>query len=360
MKVSKINVSFMLPGRGSYPVGGFKVVYEYANRLAAQGYQVNLVHTAWLSKANPLLMGLFRYTYFLLFYRFYTRWFKLDENINDMWIFAPTDSSVPDADHLIATSWETSEHVASLSSKKGRKHYLIQGDEMNFPHTLKLNRGERVRQTWKLPLKKIVISTWLQNLVSAVGETSTKIFNGLDHKEFFVSKKIEERNGHTVMMLYHTAASKGCADGLAALKRSKISHDIKVILFGVPKRPNDLEDWIEYHQQPSREQLRTLYNRAEIFLSPSHAEGWGLPVAEAMQCGCAALTSDIPGFKDFIEDQHTGVCFRVKDALDISVKLEHLLDNPEYRKQIAMNGNIKVKDFTWDKSVEAFIKHLTN
>ena len=41
-----VRVTFVLPGAGSVPVGGFKVVYEYANRLSERGHTVTVVHTA--------------------------------------------------------------------------------------------------------------------------------------------------------------------------------------------------------------------------------------------------------------------------------------------------------------------------
>ena len=37
-----MKVVFLLPGSGHRPVGGFKVVYEYANHLAARGHQVEI------------------------------------------------------------------------------------------------------------------------------------------------------------------------------------------------------------------------------------------------------------------------------------------------------------------------------
>ena len=37
-------ITFILPRTGETPIGGFKVVYEYANRLVEDGYTVNIVY----------------------------------------------------------------------------------------------------------------------------------------------------------------------------------------------------------------------------------------------------------------------------------------------------------------------------
>ena len=38
------SITFLMPGKGSIPVGGFKVVFEYANRLQKDGYDVHIVY----------------------------------------------------------------------------------------------------------------------------------------------------------------------------------------------------------------------------------------------------------------------------------------------------------------------------
>ncbi|HIW37019.1 MAG TPA: hypothetical protein IAA30_08575, partial [Candidatus Treponema faecavium] len=42
--ISKPAIAFFLPKRDLEPCGGYKVVYEYANRFAADGYQVSIIY----------------------------------------------------------------------------------------------------------------------------------------------------------------------------------------------------------------------------------------------------------------------------------------------------------------------------
>ena len=51
-----------------------------------------------------------------------------------------------------------------------------------------------------------------------------------------------------------------------------------------------------------RRPLAALYRRAALVLQPSEAEGFGLPLAEAMACGAPLLVSDLPVLREVAGD----------------------------------------------------------
>ena len=51
-----------------------------------------------------------------------------------------------------------------------------------------------------------------------------------------------------------------------------------------------------------RRPLAALYRRAALVLQPSEAEGFGLPLAEAMACGAPLLASDLPVLREVAGD----------------------------------------------------------
>ena len=60
-------ITFILPRTGETPIGGFKVVYEYANRLVEDGYTVNIVYGI---TSRPVKNLIIRYGYY------FCRWFR--------------------------------------------------------------------------------------------------------------------------------------------------------------------------------------------------------------------------------------------------------------------------------------------
>src|ERR1700722_6066935 len=104
-----MEIVFLLPQEGSRPAGGFKVVYEYANRLARPTHKVRVVHIAQLFPHNAQLsfrerMREFRYGPFALSGNWKPdRWFKLDPAVKLSWVPAFSRIFLPPADAYIAT-----------------------------------------------------------------------------------------------------------------------------------------------------------------------------------------------------------------------------------------------------------------
>lgn len=351
-----MTINFILPFAGNKPIGGFKIVYEYANRLAGRGHCVNLIHPSYTFKESA-----FNNAKYLI--RYYQRkidksydpgsWFKLDPKVNSLWVRKIDNDNIPDADILIATAWRTADCSEKLDKSKGEKYYFIQHYE-----TWNGN-AEDVNKTWKMPFKKIVIADWLKNIAESMGEKAYYVPNAFDFSEFGMDIRPEERKDRKVMMLYNDLEFKGSIYGLTAFRKLKKEfNDLEVSLFGVPDRPADLPDWIEYHQTPERNLLRRLYNEASVFISPSLAEGFPLPPAEAMMCGAALACTDIGGHREYAIDDKTALLFKPKDSDAIIAVLEKLLTDRELRIRLAYSGNDYIKQFTWDRSVNDFEKIL--
>lgn len=82
------------------------------------------------------------------------------------------------------------------------------------------------------------------------------------------------------------------------------------------------------HQIPRLDQpaIAALYRRAALVLMPSEAEGFGLPVIEALACGAAVVASDIPVFREVGND--AVVYCPLGDLDSWASRLDELLQSP--------------------------------
>ncbi len=92
--------------------------------------------------------------------------------------------------------------------------------------------------------------------------------------------------------------------------------------------------------------LRALYQGALALLFPTLAEGFGLPIAEAMACGAPVLVADRPVHLEVAGDAAERV-----DPLDpdsIASGIVRLLDSPARRQRMAARGRERAERYRWD------------
>jgi glycosyltransferase involved in cell wall biosynthesis len=350
-------VTFLLPFPGTVPIGGFKIVYEYANRLADRGWAVQVIHPRMLTRdeVEATRRSLFRRTRRWLGDQRHRitgdyrpdRWFKVRPNVKLLCTQTLDTRDMPPSDVWVATAWNTANWAANCA---GAHLYLIQ-------HLETWDGPEAdVMATWKLPLRKVVISRWLEDVARSLGESAAYIPNGLDFERFGMDVAPGNRNPQSVAMLYHQSLEwKGSMDGFAALNIVKASvPTLTAHVFGVFPRPSVLPNWVDYHQNPPQNELREIYNKAAIFISPSWTEGWGLPSAEALQCGAALAVTDIGGHREFAHHGETALLSPPKDPSAMAANVLRLIEDQELRIRLARQGHHYVQQFTWDRAVTHF------
>jgi glycosyltransferase involved in cell wall biosynthesis len=85
---------------------------------------------------------------------------------------------------------------------------------------------------------------------------------------------------------------------------------------------------------------------------PSHGEGFGLPVLEAMACGAPVLTTHRLSLPEVGGD---AVAYTEPDIESIGRALTNLLDDEARRTQLAEAGAARAQEFTWAASAEAHL-----
>jgi glycosyltransferase involved in cell wall biosynthesis len=134
---------------------------------------------------------------------------------------------------------------------------------------------------------------------------------------------------------------------------------MEVSLFGqAQKRPSELPSWIEYYGRISEPELVRLYNAASIYLCSSAAEGFALPPAEAMACGCAVATTDCGGNREYAIDEETALVSAPDDFASLASNVVRLLSDEKLRVRIALAGRKRITDFTWERSTKKLVEFI--
>jgi glycosyltransferase involved in cell wall biosynthesis len=99
-----------------------------------------------------------------------------------------------------------------------------------------------------------------------------------------------------------------------------------------------------------RPQAIELYRAAEVFAYPSLAEGFGLPVAEAMACGAPVVASDIEALREVAGD--AAVYAPPRDAAGFASGIERLLEDEGARSDLREAGVRRAAQFTWREAAD--------
>ena len=340
--------------------GGIRVVAIYAKALVRKGHKVVLVSPpprvipvlhkiksfitgrGWPISSQPVshLDGL-----------------DLDHRILDR-CRPVTNSDVPDADVVIATWWETAEWVNTLNTSKGAKIYFIQHHEVHEHLPV-----ERSRATYYLPLHKIVIAKWLQNVMrKEYGDAEVDLVpNSVDHSQFYAEVR-GKQFVPTVGFLYSDKKFKGVDVTMQAINSLRFGFpNIRVISFGeaVPEEGENFDKRIEFYCSPPQALIRELYSQCDVWLTASRTEGFNLPAMEAMACRTPVVSTKTGWPEEAVVSGKNGVLVDVDDVNALAQGAASVLALSDVAwREMSENAFSTVALSTWQASVDQLEKVL--
>ena len=315
--------------------GGVRAILTYADRLARRGHAVTVVvpgtrswwgsvragePPAWIGEFTPRIE----------------------------WVARWTADALPDGDAVVATAWQSAATVADAPARAGRKFYLVQHYE-----SLYHGRADLVDATYRLPLRKIVISTWLRDTMRARFDSDAEVLVTPVDVTLFHRVEVPRTSGSPrVLMLHHDYEWKGVLDGIDTIARVRAAgRALHLVGFGI-KPPPDATVYDEFRANPPQAELRRLYSGTDVYLCPSWDEGLGMPSMEAMACGAALVTYDNGGSRDYARDGETALVAPRRDVGALASALERVLADAALRVRLAAAGSAFIRDaFAWDRAV---------
>lgn len=106
-----------------------------------------------------------------------------------------------------------------------------------------------------------------------------------------------------------------------------------------------------------RSDIAEQYAAGNVVCLPSYREGLPKSLVEAAACGRAVITTDVPGCRDAITPDETGILVPVKDANALADAIQKLIEAPELRNRMGIAGRALAEEsFAIEKIVDQHLQ----
>ena len=113
--------------------------------------------------------------------------------------------------------------------------------------------------------------------------------------------------------------------------------------------------------EPSREDVLDFYAAADLYVSTSEEDSFGMPVAEAMACGLPAITSIFAGVSSLLHDGVDSLILRdPRDAKTLATMIRALYQEAEWRSRMGQAATKASREWTWDRNAADVWKLLND
>lgn len=188
--------------------------------------------------------------------------------------------------------------------------------------------------------------------------------NGINLSEFNL-KSSKEKEGF--IFVGRVEEEKGIGDLIEAIKilnkkgikfKIKLVGDGKHIEFYKDKiRRLDLGDYFQFLGRLNHKKTIKNYFKSEIFILPSHQEGFPNTLLEAWGASLPAIITNVGGISKICKNKEDSIIVPPKNPKELANAIEMLLRNNILVKTLGKNGNELVrKRYTWEKVNNSFMK----
>jgi glycosyltransferase involved in cell wall biosynthesis len=96
----------------------------------------------------------------------------------------------------------------------------------------------------------------------------------------------------------------------------------------------------------SHDELPAFYSAADAFVFPTFYEGFGLPLLEALTCGCPVVTSDNSSVPEAVGG--AAVCVDARDIDGIAAGIVRVIEDGPFRESMIARGLEHARTFSWE------------
>ncbi|MDI3298065.1 MAG: glycosyltransferase family 4 protein [Bacillota bacterium] len=264
----------------------------------------------------------------------------LDDDVS--WIVAPNpEPFLKAADVTVAMLWPQAEALAKAGVPA---LHFEQGNEWLFePWRLPASQARAMRQAYGSGVVHAAVSPFARDVLEKrFGVQARMTPVAVDTRLFRPDRRSEREEGEDPRPVVLMVADDGLpfkgvdlvVEASDRLRRMGIEHRLVQV---APTPVYRIRGERTRIVNPSRERLAELYASADVFVSASSYEAFGLPPLEAMACGTAVVATDSGGIRAYARD---GVnCLLVERTVEaIAEGIAKVLGDPDLRERLGREG----------------------
>ncbi|MBE0415745.1 MAG: glycosyltransferase family 4 protein [Dehalococcoidia bacterium] len=210
--------------------------------------------------------------------------------------------------------------------------------------------AREVNRTFKVPESKMRI-----------------VYPGVDTSVFKRLDGYKKESGHLIMVGRTDDRKKGILyllQALLLLKKDDINIKLTIVDRVNPKksfaldliRDYKLDGMVTFTGRVTTEELVREYSAAQIAITPSLYEGFGLPAAEAMACEAPVIATKGGALPEVVKEGETGILVPPQDPSALARAIKRLLEDEPLRRRMGGEGRRRVeKCFTWEQTAKQII-----
>lgn len=292
--------------------GGHRDVFEHLNLLHDRGHDATL----YSLEGTPT-------------------WFDLKAPVRTFLTYTQLTRALAKVPAIkVATWWETATPVWQASLRAGIPVYYIQDVETAYYDGAQERARAEVLASYRKEFHYLALSRWIQEQLNTFGISATLTPPWYNEDLFHPDPEVP-RELNVLLAVGRSHPLKNLAMTIRAWQ--ELDPTPNLWLFGAePAVGEGLA--ATYIREPADAEVAALYRRATVFVQTSRHEGFGLPVLEAMACGCPVICTLADGNADFCRDGMNCLTVPNNDAAVLARRLKQLLRDPALQDRLRQGG----------------------
>ncbi|MEM3193176.1 MAG: glycosyltransferase family 4 protein [Candidatus Parvarchaeota archaeon] len=366
-KSGLFDFTFALNGLPIDGSGGTKIVIKLVNALHNRGIKVAVLvfpRSEWMKVLDADFQGFSSISKLIQDLNDFPNLYRLTNPIltrirkgitggsfiNGVKIYNISYNHIPSSEFYVATNFINATELESLGIEKKKIILFSQIDETQelYSH----NYAQKAESVYSDLTNKVFIN---RNVAERFPPAKV-IPMAIDLDNFHLVNRIDQRNINSVIFSLRKGIQKDPDTAIGAINDlHRKMPDVQISAYG-NLDPKDVPSFVNYFKSPTDRKLSELLNSNAIFCLTSRLEGYPLPPLEAMACGCAVVSTDNIGIREYLINGENGVLVPPGKPLVVSESIISLMTDKNRLRSIEENGLRTALDHTYGRMIEKFLE----